>query len=306
MSDRDLARDLLPAMAEARARFMELVAQVRPELHRYCARMAGNVFDGEDIVQETLAKAYFALSEMGEPPALRGWLFRIAHNSAMDFLRRPERKNVDLVAEVPDLGEPEDRGPDAALVEAALTVFASLPPVQRSAIVLKDVLGHSLEETAATMGTTVLAVKAALVRARVNIAATSSSASAKPSISVEEKQSLRRYAHLFNARDWDGLRALLGEEARVDLVSRWQRRGGAAAGYYARYAEVAPDEDLRAEVGFADGVPVLAIYRSASVRSGSPRPAYFLRLKWEQPRLVHVWDFYFVPYLAAEALFTRA
>jgi len=73
-------------MAEARARFMELVAEVRPELHRYCARMTGNVFDGEDIVQDTLAKAYFALSEMGEPPPLRGWLFRIAHNTAMDFL----------------------------------------------------------------------------------------------------------------------------------------------------------------------------------------------------------------------------
>ena len=166
MSDRDLTRDLLPAMAEARARFMELVAEVRPELHRYCARMTGNVFDGEDIVQDTLAKAYFALSEMGEPPPLRGWLFRIAHNTAIDFLRRYERKNVDLVADVPDVGESEDYGPDPALVEAALAVFVSLPPVQRSAIVLKDVLGHSLEETASTMGTTVPAVKGALVRAR--------------------------------------------------------------------------------------------------------------------------------------------
>jgi RNA polymerase sigma factor (sigma-70 family) len=298
MSDPDLARDLLPALAEARARFMELVAKVRPELHRYCARMAGNVFDGEDIVQDALAKGYFALSEMGEPPALRSWLFRIAHNSAMDFLRRYEHKNVDLVAEVPDVSESEDQEPDPALVEAALTVFATLPPVQRSAIVLKDVLGHSLEETAATMGATVLAVKAALVRARANIA---SSASAKPSISVEEKQSLQRYAHLFNARDWDGLRALLGEEARVDLVSRWQRRGSAAVGYYARYAEVAPAEDLRAEVGFADGVPVLAIYRA-----GSRQPAYFVRLRWAEGRLIHVWDFYFVPYLTAEALFTQA
>ena len=298
MSDRDLARELLPAMAEARARFMELVSEIRPELHRYCARMTGNVFDGEDIVQETLAKGYFALSEMGEPPALRGWLFRIAHNSAMDFLRRYERKNVDLVAEVPDVGESEEQGPDPALVETALTAFAALPPVQRSAIVLKDVLGHSLEEAASTMGTTVLAVKAALVRARANVAST---ASATPSISAEEKKSLQRYAHLFNARNWDGLRALLGEEARVDLVSRWQRHGSATAGYYRRYAEVAPAEDLRAEVGFADGRSVVAIYRS-----GSPRPAYFVRLRWERGHVAHIWDFYFVPYLAAEAVFTKA
>src|SRR6478672_9296096 len=155
MSDRDVARDLLPAMAEARARFMDLVAQVRPELHRYCARMTGNVFDAEDIVQDTLAKAYFALSEMGEPPPLRAWLFRIAHNTAMDFLRRYERKHVDVVAEVPDFAEPDGASVDPELFEAALTVFAELPPVQRSALVLKDVLGHSLEETAATMGTSV-------------------------------------------------------------------------------------------------------------------------------------------------------
>jgi len=288
---------MLPAMVEARERFMELVAEVRPELHRYCARMTGNVFDGEEIVQDTLAKAYFALSEMYEPPPLRGWLFRIAHNAAMDFLRRYEHKNVDLVADVPDVGESEDQGPDPALVEVALTVFISLPPVQRSAIVLKDVLGHSLEETASTMGNTVLAVKGALVRARANIAA---NASSKPSISAEEKKSLQRYADLFNARDWDGLRALLGEEARVDLVSRWQRRGGAAAGYYSKYAEITAAEDFRAEAGFVDGVPVIAIYRP-----GSTRADYFIRLTWEQGRLVQIRDFYYVPYIAEEARFMK-
>ena len=54
----DETRALLPAMAEARERFMDLVAELRPELHRYCARMTGSVFDGEDVIQDTLAKAY--------------------------------------------------------------------------------------------------------------------------------------------------------------------------------------------------------------------------------------------------------
>src|SRR5499425_2835687 len=97
MSDR-----LLPAIAEARQRFMDLVAEVRPELHRYCARMTGSVFDGEDVVQDTLAKAHYALAQMTEPPPLRPWLFRIAHNTAMDFLKRYERKHVELAAEVPE------------------------------------------------------------------------------------------------------------------------------------------------------------------------------------------------------------
>src|SRR5262249_27900293 len=149
---------LLPAIAEARQRFMDLVAEVRPELHRYCARMTGSVVDGEDVVQDTLAKAYFAIGQMDEAPPLRPWLFRIAHNTAMDFLRRYEHRNVDVVAEVPDATDTGAPGADPALVEAALVLIASLPPRQRSALALKDVLGHSLEQAAASMDPTVAAV----------------------------------------------------------------------------------------------------------------------------------------------------
>jgi len=198
---------------------------------------------------------------------------------------------------VPEVGGSEDKGPDPALVEAALTVFVPLSPVQRSAVVLKDVLGHSLEETAEAMGTTVLAVKGALVRARANIAA---SAPSTPSISVVEKQSLQRYADLFNSRDWDGLRALLSEEARLDVVTRPQRRGRATAVYYTRYAEITATEALRAEAGFADGVPVIAMYRP-----GSTRPAYFIRLNWDQGRITQIRDFVFIPYIADDARFTK-
>jgi RNA polymerase sigma factor (sigma-70 family) len=298
MSERDDARALVPSMAQSRERFMELVAEIRPELHRYCARMTGNVFDGEDVVQDTLAKAYFALSQMPEPPPLRYWLFRIAYNTAMDFLRRYERKNVDLVREIPEVSEPPEEGPDPALVEAALAAFVVLPPIQRSAIVLKDVLGHSLEETASTMGITVPAVKSALSRARANVAG---SAASTASVSLDEMESFRRYADLFNARDWDGLRALLGEEARLDVVSRWQRRGSQTAMYYSQYAEIAPAEDLRVEVGLVDGVPAIAFFRA-----GSTRPAYFARLEWENGLLMHIRDFRYVPYIAEEARFTKA
>jgi RNA polymerase sigma factor (sigma-70 family) len=142
VTERDDAEALLSAIAGARERFLELVAEVRPELHRYCARMTGSVFDGEDVVQDTLARAYFALAEMERPPALRPWLFRIAHNAAMDFLRRYERRNVEVVAEVPESAS-DERGADPDLVKAALAVFAALPPQQRSALALKDVLGHS-------------------------------------------------------------------------------------------------------------------------------------------------------------------
>jgi RNA polymerase sigma factor (sigma-70 family) len=296
--------DLLSSMAEARQRFMDLVAEVRPELHRYCARMTGSVFDGEDVVQDTLAKAYYALAEMDAPPSLRPWLFRIAHNTAMDFLRRYEHRKVDASAEievVADMASSSDRGdrdPEGDRVEAALAVFAALPPVQRSALALKDVLGLSLEEAADTMGTTVPAVKAALVRARSNVA----KATANPSIEAGDVERLRGYANLFNARDWDGLRALFGEETKLDVVSRYQRRGASAPNYYTQYARLAPEEELRAEAGWVDGVPAIAVFRPAS----STRPAYFIRLDWRDGQIAQVRDFRYIPYIAGDASFTAA
>ncbi len=300
MTAQDETRALLPAMAEARDRFMELVDEIRPELHRYCARMTGSVFDGEDIVQESLAKAYYALGQMREPPNLRPWLFRIAHNTAMDFLRRYERKNVELVSDVPDRAEPEDAGVDPELVEAALTVFVELPPVQRSALILKDVLGQSLEETATTMATTVGAVKAALSRGRANIARTSRAPLTHPAHqgSAHEQATLRRYVDLFNDRDWDALRALLAKEARLYAVSFVQRRV-VEAGYFDRYAEVLETEDIRAQAGYVDGVPAIAMFRPAT----STVPAYFVLLESENNEIAQIRDFRYVPYIATDARF---
>ncbi|HEX3457118.1 MAG TPA: sigma-70 family RNA polymerase sigma factor [Candidatus Baltobacteraceae bacterium] len=295
----DRTRELLPAMVEARDQFMELVEKIRPELHRYCARMTGSVFDGEDVVQETLAKAYYALGQMVQPPKLRPWLFRIAHNTAMDFIKRYERQYVEPVADVPDRAEPEESGADPALVEAALTVFAELPPAQRSAAILKDVLGQSLEETALTMGTTVGAVKAALSRARANVARAPRARSAEPErpVAGETLTTLRRYADLFNAHDWDALRALLAAESRLEVVSRVQHPRAVDAGYYDRYAAYTKTEDLRAEAGLVGGVPVIAIFSPPASRE----PAYFVLLEVSAGRILLIRDFRYIPYIASDA-----
>jgi RNA polymerase sigma-70 factor (ECF subfamily) len=117
----------------------------------------------------------------------------------LDFLKSHARKYVETVADVDDVVGFEDK-PEPAVVRAALASFLSLPVTQRSAVILKDVLGHSLEETAETMGTSVMAVKAVLVRGRGKLRQQSSDTTPTPSLAE-----LQRYASLFNARDWQAL-----------------------------------------------------------------------------------------------------
>src|SRR5204862_7310226 len=106
------------SIADAREQFLALVAEVRPELHRYCARLTGSVIEGEDIVQDTLAKAFYGLSLLVEMPPLRPWLFRIAHNTALDFLKSHGKKYVEPRADLDDVASFEDK-PDPAVVRAA-------------------------------------------------------------------------------------------------------------------------------------------------------------------------------------------
>src|SRR5258707_311593 len=131
------------AFAQAREQFLAMVGDLRPQLHRYCARLTGSVIDGEDIVQDTLAKALYALGMMPEVPPLRPWLFRIAHNTALDFLKSHGHKLTEPRDDLEDVVGLDDRA-DPAAVRAALSPFIALPVAQRAAVILKDVLGHSL------------------------------------------------------------------------------------------------------------------------------------------------------------------
>jgi RNA polymerase sigma-70 factor, ECF subfamily len=89
--------------------FLETMTQLRPRLHRYCARMTGSVLDGEDIVQEALFEAYRKLDTFDECRALSPWLFRIAHNRCIDFLRRRGvREEAEATAARPIAMSPED------------------------------------------------------------------------------------------------------------------------------------------------------------------------------------------------------
>ena len=284
------------ALADAREQFLTLVEGVRPELHRYCARLTGSVVEGEDIVQDALARAFYALSLTPEVPPLRPWLFRIAHNAALDHLKSHATKLTEPRAgtDMEDAAGFDD-APDPAVVRAALARFLALPVSQRSAVILKDVLGHSLEEAAETMGTTVMAVKAALVRGRGNLRQRVPGDEAP--LQPATRAVLDRYASLFNARDWDGVRALVGDDCRLDLVSKSRRRGKEVAMYFDRYEK----SNVSLRLLRLDGRPAFAAYVGGAGVEPDRRPDYFILLGVEDGRVTSIRDFRYVPYIAAEA-----
>ena len=153
-----------------RDQFEQLASELRPRLHRYCARMTGSAVDGEDIVQDALIKALAAMPKVGVLDNPEGWLFRIAHNTALDFLRRrargPMMQNDEALEMIAAPDSPDQHHEVAAM---SLRTFMRLPALQRSAVILKDVLGHSLEEVAAITGASEAAAKSALQRGRAGL-----------------------------------------------------------------------------------------------------------------------------------------
>src|SRR5580692_9015568 len=155
---------------DARDQFEQLVDELRPKLHRYCARMTGSAVDGEDIVQDAAIKALAALPSVGIVDNPEGWLFRIAHNTALDFLRRRARgpmmqhdESLHMIA----ARDFPDQNHEAATM--SLRMFMRLPALQRSAVILKDVLDHSMDEVASITGASEAAAKSALQRGRARL-----------------------------------------------------------------------------------------------------------------------------------------
>src|ERR1700722_17384861 len=96
--------------SQGRADFEQRLGALRPKVHRYCARMTGSVIDGEDVVQDALVKAIDAFASLGSVENPEAWLFRIAHNAALDWLRRRARREAGRSDEdVAMIAEPSSR-----------------------------------------------------------------------------------------------------------------------------------------------------------------------------------------------------
>jgi RNA polymerase sigma-70 factor (ECF subfamily) len=277
-----------------------LMAEQRPRLHRYCARMIGSAFDGEDVVQDALANAAEAFPLAGEIRNPEGWPLRIAHNAALDALRRRKRQGFaesgKALAELVD----EDAKADSRVAAAAsLSTFLHLSPIERSSVVLADVLGHSLAETASVLALTLPAVKAALHRGRQRLRQlVDSPEEAVPKLAEADHRRLRAYADRFNARDFDALRDLLSEEVRLDLVNRTRVAGRKeVAVYFTRYEQ---NTTCRMSPGLAEGRPALLVNDPAVADAAI---AYVILFDWAGDRIAAIRDFRYAPYVI-ESLFS--
>jgi RNA polymerase sigma-70 factor (ECF subfamily) len=288
---------LSSAAVRTQAEFEALVHDIRPELHRYCARMIGSAVDSEDVVQDALAKAYAALP--ATPIAnMRGWLFRIAHNKAIDYLRRSSHQHLEHLDEQALLAEPDPSPDDPELVSVALSVFLKLTPKQRSCVILKDVMRCSLAEISELLDATVPEIKAALHRGRARLRDLSKGVTeaAPAALGAHERELLAGYVERFNARDFDALRAMLADEVRLDLVNRLKLQGAAQVGeYFHRYSL---SDDWQLALGVVEDRPAILVY---DPRERSQQPVYFMLLAWDGAQVSMIRDYRYAPYVLREA-----
>jgi RNA polymerase sigma-70 factor (ECF subfamily) len=189
--------------------------------------------------------------------------------------------------------------PNAA---ASLGTFMRLPVAQRGAVVLKDVLGYSLEEVAGFLDFSLPAVKAALHRGRERLRrlADEPDDTPVPVLAEPERSLLAAYIDRFNARDFHAVRDMLAGEARLDLVNRRPlARRPEIDKYFGNYARV---DDWLFVAGLVDGRPAaLALDR----HEPDGPPIYFVLLEWADGKLLAIRDFRYARYIVEGARIIR-
>jgi len=213
VTDAPLDLPELRAARQARRDFLDRLEPLRSDLYAYCRRLTGNAFDAEDLVQESLARAFTQAAQAHSPIASpRAWLFRVATNAYVDSYRRQSPVLMDSVEQVaPTAADP------AEVRDAWAELVTLLPPQERAALALKDLFGFTLAEVADVLRTSVGAVKAALHRGRSRLESPERADSLKAR-EAPDRRLLDAVADAFNAYDVPRLTALLLADADSEIM----------------------------------------------------------------------------------------
>jgi RNA polymerase sigma-70 factor, ECF subfamily len=280
-------------------RYLDLVAPLRPALHAYCRRLAGNVWDAEDLVQDALLRAFGTLGSVHhEIRSPRAYLLRTATHLWIDTLRRRGSEAAALAAQAPGGETPGEPG---GVRDAGALLLQRLAPQERAAVLLKDAFEMSLEEIADVLATTVGAVKSALHRGRGRLQEPEGGPSSQrppPSTALVD-----RFVAAYNAADEPGLIALMLEGGSAENVGSgvqfgretWDRKESwfhAAVHGHAEWPAELQHEAARMERALFEGEPIAL---GLVTRRGREALEQIIRLEEVEGRIARLRGYAFCP-----------
>jgi RNA polymerase sigma-70 factor (ECF subfamily) len=304
MVDRDAAEGLRGDLRTAWHRYVDLVAPLRPALYGYCRRLAGNIWDAEDLVQDTLLRAFGQWGvSYGNVRNPRAYLLRTATNVWIDTVRR---RQTEARASAESLGAAAAAGvtPEMAsdVRSAGSQLLQRLSPQECAAVVLKEAFDMKLDEIADLLATTTGAVKAALSRGRERLRELRGAAASQrpvPSVALVD-----RFVELCSARDVDGLVALMLAGGAAENPGNSLHVGPDAAEGFPRFlrsvvhghAEWPPQfqpESARLERVSFEGEPIVLGFRTYPGREEALTTVF--RFEEREGRIARIRSYAFCP-----------